>query len=67
MVAPPQRVRASNLTWEIALLPLLAIVTTAALDLALRRRPCCLARPHHGRSGTAGLQGARYNCSPDRE
>lgn len=35
MVALPRRLRARNLTWKIALLPLLAIVTAVALELAL--------------------------------
>ena len=35
MVALPPRLRARNLTWKIALLPLLAIVTAAALELTL--------------------------------
>jgi trimeric autotransporter adhesin len=35
MVALPRSLRARNLTWKIALLPLLAIVTAAALELAL--------------------------------
>ena len=35
MVALPRRLGACNLTWKIALLPLLTIVTAAALELAL--------------------------------